>query len=108
MARYQLTDAEWKIIAPLLPTKPRGLPRVDDRRVLNGILWRLRSGAPWADIPEGFGLYTTCYNRFLRWRAAGIRDQILKSVSQAYYGKIQMIDSYIVRVHQRAANGEKK
>ena len=108
MARYELTDAEWKIIAPLLPNKPRGVPRVDDRRVLNGIFWRLRSGAPWADIPERYGPYTTCYNRFVRWRAAGVWDQILKAVSQAYNGKIQMIDSSVVRVHQHAANGEKK
>ena len=96
MARYELTDAEWKIIAPLLPNKPRGVPRVDDRRVLNGIFWRLRSGAPWADIPERYGPYTTCYNRFVRWRAAGVWDRILKSVSQAYNGKIQMIDRSVI------------
>lgn len=108
MARYELTDAEWKIIAPLLPNKPRGVPRADDRRVLNGIFWRLRSGAPWADIPERYGPHTTCYNRFVRWRAAGVWDKILDAVSQAYNGKIQMIDSSIVRVHQHAANGEKK
>lgn len=108
MARYELSDAEWKIIAPLLPNKPRGVPRVDDRRVLNGIFWRLRSGAPWADIPERYGPYTTCYNRFVRWRAAGVWDRILKAVSTAYNGKIQMIDSSVVRVHQHAANGEKK
>jgi transposase len=49
--RYELTDREWFIIEPLLPSKPRGVPRVDDRRVLNGILWRFRSGAPRAEIP---------------------------------------------------------
>ena len=48
--RYELTDAEWAILSPLLPNKPRGVPRVDDRRVINGILWRFRSGTPWADI----------------------------------------------------------
>ena len=47
MSRYDLTDFEWRVIAPLLPNKPRGVPRVDDRRVLNGIFWVLRSGAPW-------------------------------------------------------------
>ena len=52
MARYDLTDFEWKTIQPLLPNKPRGVPRVDDRRVLNGIFWILRSGSPWADLPE--------------------------------------------------------
>ena len=63
--RYELTDYEWVAIKPFLPNKPRGVPRVDDRRVLNGILWVLRSGAPWRDLPENFGPYTTCYNRFL-------------------------------------------
>jgi len=108
LRRYELTDAEWAIIDPLLPRKSRGVARVEDRRVLNGIFWRLRSGSPWADIPERYGPYTTCYNRFVRWRKAGIWDQLLKAVSEAYDGKIQMIDSSIVRVHQHAANGEKK
>ena len=54
MSRYDLTDFEWRVIEPLLPNKPRGVPRVDDRRVLNGILWVLRSGAPWCDLPERY------------------------------------------------------
>ena len=55
MARYDLTDFEWSAIEPLLPRKSRGVPRVDDRRVLNGIFWVLRSGAPWADLPGRYG-----------------------------------------------------
>jgi len=50
--RYELTDHEWSILSPLLPNKPRGVPRVDDRRVLNGILWRFRTGSPRAEIPD--------------------------------------------------------
>ena len=50
----------------MLPNKPRGVPRVNDRRVLNGIFWVLRSGAHWRDLPGAFGPYTTCYNRFVR------------------------------------------
>jgi transposase len=50
--RYELSDAEWTAVNPMLPNKPRGIPRVDDRRVLNGIFWVLRSGAPWRDLPE--------------------------------------------------------
>ena len=61
MSRYDLTDFEWRVIEPLLPNKPRGIPRVDDRRVLNGIFWVLRSGAPWRDLPERYGPRTTCY-----------------------------------------------
>ena len=55
MGRYELTDFEWKAIEPFLPNKPRGVPRVDDRRVLNGIFWVLRSGARSADLPERYG-----------------------------------------------------
>jgi len=58
--RYELTDYEWTAIKPLLPNKARGVPRVNDRRVLNGIFWVLRSGAPLSDLPETFGPYTTC------------------------------------------------
>ena len=63
--RYELTDYEWAAIKPFLPNKPRGVPRVNDRRVLNGIFWVLRSGAPWRDLPASFGPRTTCYNRFV-------------------------------------------
>ncbi|MBS0273806.1 MAG: IS5 family transposase [Proteobacteria bacterium] len=108
MARFDLTDFEWSVIQPLLPDKPRGVARVDDRRVLNGIFWRLRTGAPWADIPERYGPHTTCVNRFNRWRKAGVWDRILSAVSKAYEGDIQMIDSSSIRVHQHAANGQKK
>src|SRR5271169_1282866 len=75
--RYELTDHEWTAIKPMLPNKPRGVARVNDRRVLNGIFWVLRSGAPWRDLPRTFGPYTTCYNRFVRWGRAGVWDQSL-------------------------------
>ncbi len=105
--RYELTDGEWSIIEPLLPNKPRGVPRVDDRRVLNGILWRFRTGSPWAEIPERYGPSTTCYNRFVRWRKAGVWDRLLVAVSAAFEGEIVMIDSTCVRVHQHGATGKK-
>lgn len=108
MARFDLTDFEWSVIQPLLPTKVRGVKRVDDRRVLNGIFWRLRTGAPWADIPCRYGPPTTCVNRFNRWRKAGVWKRILDAVSEAYAGDIQMIDSSSIRVHQHGANAQKK
>src|SRR3712207_5117969 len=92
MRRHKLTDFEWKIIEPLLP---------------NGILWRLRTGSPWRDIPERYGPPTTCYNRFVRWREAGVWDRILDAVSAAYDGDLIMIDSSCVRVHQHGATGKK-
>jgi len=79
------------------------VPRVDDRRVLNSILWRFRTGAPWRDIPERYGPRTTLYNRFFWWRAAGVWARILEAVSETYDGDIVMIDSSCVRVHQHGA-----
>jgi transposase len=101
--RHALSDTEWQLIAPILPCKPRGVPRVDDRRVLNGIFWILRSGAPWRDLPERYGPYTTCYNRFVRWRRAGVWDRILTAISHGDDAEVQMIDSTIVRAHQHAS-----
>jgi transposase len=101
--RYELTDYEWTAIKPFLPNKPRGVPRVNDRRVLNGIFWVLRSGAPWRDLPETFGPYRTCYNRFVRWGRAGVWDQIMDALAAMHDAAVQMIDTSIVRVHQHGA-----
>ena len=92
------------MIEPLLPNKPRGVPRVDDRKVLNGIYWRLRTGSPWADIPERYGPATTCYNCFVRWRKLGVWDRIFEAVSAAYDGDLQSVDSSSIKVHQHASN----
>lgn len=72
MTRYDLSEGEWRLIAPLLPSKPRGVARVDDRRIINAIFYVLRTGSPWRDLPERYGPYTTAYNRYNRWaRASG-------------------------------------
>ena len=105
--RYDLSDFEWSVIQPLLPNKPRGVKRVDDRRVLNGIFWVLRSGAPWRDLPERYGPRTTCYNRFNRWRKAAVWDRLMDATTEAYDGDVQMIDSSSVRVHQHAGCAKK-
>jgi transposase len=103
MARYELTDFERNTIQPLLPNKPRGVPRVDDRRVLNGIYWVLRSGSPWADVPDRYEPPTTIYNRFNRWRRAGVLDKLWMPSSRPMTARCKMIDSSTVRVHQQAA-----
>jgi transposase len=101
--RYELSDYEWTAIKPMLPNKPRGVRRVNDRRVLNGIFWVLRSGAPWRDLPAAYGPRTTCYNRFVRWRRAGVWDQIMDALAAGHDTAVQMIDTSVVRVHQHGA-----
>lgn len=107
MGRYDLTEKEWQAIQPHLPNKPRGVPRVDDRRVLNGIFWVLRSGAFWSDLPERYGPPTTIYNRFNRWRKAGVWDRLMDEITRLYDGDVQMIDTSIVRVHQHGATAKR-
>jgi transposase len=82
----------------MLPNKPRGVPRVNDRRVLNGIFWVLWSGTPWRNLTDNFGPYTTCYNRFVRWRRAGVWAKIMSALAGAHDAAVQMIDTSIVRV----------
>ena len=105
--RYDLTDEEWRVIAPVLPDEPRGIPQVDDRRVMNGIFWVLRTGAPWRDLPARYGPYTTCDNRFNRWRQAGVWDRLMAAVVETLAGEVQMIDSSLIRVHQHVATSKK-
>ena len=107
MARFDLTDKEWSIINPLLPNKPRGVPRVDDRRVVNGIFHTLRTGAPWRDLPERYGPYTTVYNRYNRWAKAGVWSRIFGALRARSPGSLHLIDTSIVRAHQHAAGGKK-
>jgi transposase len=108
MSRYDLTDFEWRVIAPLLPNKPRGVPRVDDRRVLNGIFWVLRSGAPWRDMHERYGKWNSVYVRFRRWAEQGVWDALLQTlVDLGLTDDWQhMIDSTTVRGHVSAAGGK--
>jgi len=110
MARFDLTDAEWALIAPLRPGsegKKNGRPRLDDRRVLNGIFFILRTGSPWRDLPERYGPYTTVYNRFNRWAKKGVWLSIFEALSARSPQSLQLIDSSIVRAHQHAAGGKK-
>ncbi len=104
---FWLSDEAWATIEPHLPHGRPGAPRVDDRRVISGILHVLKSGCRWRDAPPEYGPRTTLYNRFVRWRAAGVWDRILDAVSAAYDGDIVMIDSSCVRVHQHGAAGKR-
>ena len=90
---FDMSELEWQFIKCVLPNKSRGVKRVDDRRVINGIFYTLRTGCPWRDLPERYGPYTTVYNRFNRWAYAGIWDQIMDAVVDAHSGDVVMISS---------------
>jgi hypothetical protein len=82
--RGELTDEAWAVIAPLLPAPGRSCGRWrDHRQVINGILWKLRTGAPWRDLPERYGPWKTCHERLRRWTADGTWDRIL-AAAQVY------------------------
>src|SRR5580700_5301207 len=104
--RFDLDDKEWELIEPLLPKGLRGARRVDDRRIINGIFYVLRTGCPWRDLPERYGAYTSCYNRYNRWSKRGVWKAIFDRLAQKSKHSLQMIDSTIVRAH-RAASGAK-
>lgn len=114
--RHELTDDQWEQLAPLLPVQrpATGRPANDHRTVLNGIVWILRSGAPWRDLPDRYGPWQTVYSRFRRWRAAGIWDQILLALQAdaaqdgTLDGSLTMIDGSNIRAHQQAAGAPKK
>src|SRR3954467_5907690 len=107
MARFDLSEGEWSIIAPLLPNKPRGVPRQDDRRVLNGIFWTLRTGSPWRDLPERYDPYTTVYNRYNRWAKAGVWLRIFEALAAGSPDSLHLIDSSI-RARASACRRPKK
>jgi transposase len=86
----------------------RGPKPKNNRQIINGMFYILRAGSPWRDLPERYGPYTTVYNRFNRWRKAGIWDRLMDAIVKAHDGKVQMIDSSIVRVHQHASGVKKR
>src|SRR6202030_1326115 len=104
---YWLSDTEWKRLEPLLPRGRRGAHRVDDRRVISGIVHMLRSGARWRDCPPEYGPYTTIYNRFNRWSRQGLWFEIFEALTgkTGIVGPVA-IDSSHIKAHRSAAGGK--
>ena len=115
MHRGALTNAQWERLQPLLPLHkpPTGRPAADHRRILNGMLWILRTGAPWHDVPERYGPWRTVASRFYRWRKAGIFQHLFDTLKQQADAAGQLdwdvhfIDSTVVRAPQHAAGAKK-
>ena len=115
MRRYELTDQEWTLIAPLIPPPAlTGRPRKPPREVWNAIVWVLRSGSPWRDLPERFGAWQTVFHQFNAWRRAGIFDRVLEALQMRLdaEGRIDWdlfcIDGTNIRASRAAAGAGKK
>ena len=102
-----LSDEEWSRIAPLLPRGRRGARRVDDRRVISGIVHMLRSGARWRDCPPEYGPYTTVYNRFNRWSRQGIWLAMFEALTghSGVWGTVS-IDATHIKAHRSAVGAK--
>ena len=103
-----LSDAAWEVLEPHLPKNRPGAPRVDDRRVISGILHVLRSGCRWRDCPAEYGPVTTIYNRYNRWSAQGLWHKLFARLAAA--GNIPdelSIDSTHIKAHRSAAGSKR-
>ncbi len=104
-----LTEEQFARLQPLLPNKPRGVPRVDDRRVISGILHVLRHGLMWRDAPVCYGPYKTLYNRFVRWSEAGVFAHLFRALAaERDETGMVMIDATHIPAHRTAASLQKK
>lgn len=109
VGRYELTDRQWRRLAPLLPGKAGdpGRHGGDNRAFVNGVLWVLRSGARWSDLPERYGMkWKTVHKRFVRWARAGVWERVFRLLIHAPDNQYLMLDTSIVRAHQQAASGK--
>jgi len=105
--QFWLSDEQFTRIEPLLPTNTRGKERVDDRRVISGIIHVLKSGGRWIDAPPDYGPRKTLYNRFVRWADKGVWARLFESLAQSGGPVLQlMIDSSAVKAHRSAAGGK--
>lgn len=106
--RYELTSAQWAQIETLLPGKigDPGRSGADNRNFVNAVLWVLRSGARWSDMPERYGKYKTVHKRFTRWSEKGVWDKVFANLIKDRDNEYLIIDSTIVRAHQQAATGK--
>ena len=105
--RYELSETQWLRIAPLLPGKAGdpGRTAADNRLFVNGVLWVLRSGAHWPDLPERYGKWKTAHKRFSRWAVAGVWEKVFADLIKDRDNQYLMLDSTLVRAHQQATTG---
>lgn len=107
--RYELTDEQWARISTLLPSERgrKARPAKDNRLMVNGIVWVLRTGAPWRDLPPHYGPWQSVYTRFSRWSRQRVWDRVLEELAKDADSIAYMVDATIVRVHQDGQHARK-
>lgn len=108
MIRTVLTDVQWERIAPLLPGKKGdpGRSGRDNRRFVEGVLWMVRTGAPWRDLPQDFGKWSSVWKRFRRWALKGVFEKLFNVLSDEPDFEYALIDGTIVKVHRHATGAK--
>ena len=106
--RYELNDQQWARIAEMLPGKKSdpGRTAQDNRLFVNGVLWILRSGAQWDELPERYGKWKSVHKRFTRWAKSGIWEHVFSELTKDPANEYLMLDATLVRAHQQAATGK--
>lgn len=106
--RYELTEAQWARIEALVPGKKgdRGRAGRDNRAFVEGVLWVLRSGARWSDLPERYGKWKSVHKRFSRWAKSGVWERVFTVLTKDRRNEYLMLDTSLVRAHQQAASGK--
>jgi transposase len=104
---FWLSDAQWVVIEPFMPTNQPGARHVDDRKTISGIMHVIRSGCRWRDCPAAYGPSTTAYNRFNRWSRRGLWRGMLATLAQAgWLAESALLDSTYIKAHRSAQGGK--
>ncbi len=106
--RFVISDTAWEKMAPLLPGKAsdRGVTAKDTRLFLEAVLWRVRAGSPWRDLPPEFGHWNSVFQRFRRWVRAGVFERLFERLSDEPDFEYALIDGTIVTAHQKASGAK--
>jgi transposase len=108
MDRLVLSDEQWSRISGLIIGRPdqRGSTGRDNRMFVEGVLWVVRTGAPWRDMPEAFGEWNSVFRRFSRWSQKGVWQRVFEAMSDDPDFEYLILDSTIVRAHQHASGAK--
>ena len=106
--RFVISDRSWRLLEPLLPgsLRSRGVTAKDNRLFLEAVLWKVRVGGPWRDLPPGFGAWNSVFRRFRRWAEADVFQRIFDAISGEPDFEYALVDGTIISAHQKASGAK--